>query len=128
MSFQVMGNLHHIGDIEQKTDSFLAREFVIEVNQNSNYPQLIKFQLVQDRCGLVDNYQVGQEITVHFDLRGREWNGKYFTNLNAWKLQGSETSQTNHEAKEKVSTAQAEGYNDPLESNTDVIDDDDLPF
>lgn len=56
-----------------------------------NYPQLVKFQLVQDRCTLIDMYQPGQEITVHFDLRGREWvnsegESMYFTSLNAWRI------------------------------------------
>lgn len=86
MSFEVEGKLHKKFDTENKTDTFQAREFVIEVS-SGNYPQYIKFQLTQDRCALVDDYEEGKPIKVHFDLRGREWNGKYFTNLNAWRLE-----------------------------------------
>src|SRR5699024_4823480 len=78
-------------ETEQKTQSFSAREFILETNDN-NYMQLLKFQLTQDRCGLLDAFEEGQQIKVHFDLRGREWNGKYFTNLNAWKLEANEPS------------------------------------
>jgi single-strand DNA-binding protein len=85
MSFEVAGKLHKKFDTENKTDTFQAREFVIEVE--GNYPQFVKFQLVQDRCALVDNFEEGDMINVHFDLRGREWNGKYFTNLNAWRVE-----------------------------------------
>lgn len=85
MSFEVEGTLHKKFDTESKTDSFQAREFVIETG--GNYPQFIKFQLVQDRCDLLDPYQEGHEIKVHFDLRGREWNDKFFTNLNAWRVE-----------------------------------------
>ncbi|MCI4650794.1 DUF3127 domain-containing protein [Phaeodactylibacter sp.] len=85
MSFEVEGKLHKKYETEQKTDSFQAREFVIETE--GNYPQFVKFQLVQDRCALLDPFEEGQMIKVHFDLRGREWNGKYFTNLNAWRLE-----------------------------------------
>ncbi|MCB0640931.1 MAG: DUF3127 domain-containing protein [Phaeodactylibacter sp.] len=86
MSFEVIGKLHKKFDTENKTDTFQAREFVIEVS-SGNYPQYVKFQLTQDRCPLVDPFEEGEEMKVHFDLRGREWNGKYFTNLNAWRVE-----------------------------------------
>lgn len=86
MAFETEGTIHKIFDTENKTDSFKAREFVIK--QEGNYPQFIKFQLTQDRCDLVSNYKEGDKVKVSFDLRGREWNDKYFTNLNAWKLEG----------------------------------------
>ncbi len=86
MSFEVEGKLHKKFDTESKTDTFQARDFVLEIS-NGNYPQLVKFQLVQDRCSMVDPYEEGDMIKVHFDLRGREWNGRYFTNLNAWRIE-----------------------------------------
>ena len=85
MSFEIVGKLLKKFDTENKTASFQAREFVIEVD--GTYPQFVKFQLTQDRCALVDNYNEGDSIRVHFDLRGREWQGKYFTNLNAWRIE-----------------------------------------
>jgi len=92
MSFEVEGTLHKKFDTEAKTNTFQAREFVIEIS-SGNYPQMVKFQLVQDRCSLIDDYQEGEPIKVHFDLRGREWNGKYFTNLNAWRLERVENGE-----------------------------------
>ncbi len=88
MSFEVEGNLYRKFDTEQKTDSFRAREFVLQIE--GQYPQLIKFQLTQDRCDLIDAYDEGNQLKVHFDLRGREWNDKYFTNLNAWRVEAAE--------------------------------------
>jgi hypothetical protein len=86
MAFEVEGKLHRLFPTEQKSASFQAREFVLEV-PDGNYPQLIKFQAVQDRCAMLDNYNEGDRIKVSFDLRGREWNGKYLTNLNAWRIE-----------------------------------------
>lgn len=86
MAFEVIGKLHRVFPAEQKSASFQAREFVLEV-PDGNYPQLIKFQAVQERCGILDNYNEGDQIKVSFDLRGREWNGKYLTNLNAWRIE-----------------------------------------
>lgn len=90
MSFEIVGKLHKKYDTENKTASFQAREFVIEID--GTYPNFIKFQLVQDRCPLLDNYNEGDSLKVHFDLRGREWQGKFFTNLNAWRLEAGNAS------------------------------------
>jgi len=85
MSYELIAKLHKVFDIQSKTETFQAREFVVATE--GQYPQYVKFQLTQDRCSLVDNYKEGDMVKVHFDLRGREWNEKYFTNLNAWKIE-----------------------------------------
>lgn len=93
MAFEVIGKIVKIFDAENKTASFQAREFVIEV-PDGNYPQMVKFQLTQDKCGLMDAYKEGEQLKVFFNLRGREWQGKYFTNLDAWRVErvaGGET-------------------------------------
>ena len=85
MAFATEGIVHRVFETENKTASFQTREFVIKLE--GNYPQFIKFQLTQDKCDIISNYKEGDKIKVHFDLRGREWNDKYFTNLNAWKVE-----------------------------------------
>jgi hypothetical protein len=76
---------------EVVSDKFKKREFVLTDN-SSQYPQHISFQLTQAKCDLIDNYQIGTEIKVHFNLRGREWASpsgeiKYFNTLEAWKIE-----------------------------------------
>ena len=88
MSFEIEGKLHHVGETEVKGESFRVREFVIETQEQ--YPQFVKFQLTQDRCDLIGSYEKGTTIKVYFDLRGREWQGRYFTNLNAWKIESGQ--------------------------------------
>ena len=85
MSFEIVGKLYKKFPTEQKTEKFQAREFVLEVTQG-NYAQVVKFQLTNDRCQLLETYNEGEEIKVYFDLSGREWQGKYFTNLNCWRI------------------------------------------
>ena len=84
MNFEIEGTLHKVYEVESKSASFQTREFVISTE--GTYPQFVKFQAVQDRTGIVDGLKEGDKIKVFFDLRGREWQGKYFTNLNAWKV------------------------------------------
>lgn len=85
MAFEVEGKLHRIFPTEQKTASFQAREFVLEI-PDGNYPQFVKFQVVQDKCASLDQFREGERLKISFDLRGREWQGKYFTSLNAWRV------------------------------------------
>ena len=79
-------------EIESKKPNFQTREFIIVTQEQ--YPQYIKFQLVQDRCGAIDKFNENDDLTVFFDLRGREWQGKYFTNLQAWKIEMSQSTGT----------------------------------
>jgi len=123
-TFEIAGKLFKKFDTEQKTQSFSAREFVLEVN-DSNYMQLIKFQLTQDRCGLLDPFEEGNEVKVHFDLRGREWNGKYFTNLNAWKLEINQPHSVGGFPEEEDFVFTDERQEDDLSQG---LADDDLPF
>ena len=85
MNFEIEGTLHKLYEVESKSASFQTREFVISTE--GTYPQFVKFQAVQDRTCIVDGLKEGDKIKVFFDLRGREWQGKYFTNLNAWKVE-----------------------------------------
>jgi len=127
MSFEIEGVIHKIFEVEKKTDTFQTREFVIQTE--GNYPQFVKFQMTQDRCGIVDGYQEQEKVKVSFDLRGREWNGKYFTNLNAWKIQKAEAEPTNSMV-ENSAPPVGDNFGFPKEEpkmdiNTDL---DDLPF
>ena len=86
--FEIEGKLVKAYDMEVKgTSNFRTREFVIETMET--YPQFVKFQSVQDKCDLLNQFQEGEIIKVSFDLRGRQWQDKYFTNLNAWRIEKS---------------------------------------
>ncbi|ASB47845.1 DUF3127 domain-containing protein [Alkalitalea saponilacus] len=92
MNFEISGSLIVKEDTVDITSSFKKREFVIEVinERNQDWNDFIKFQLTQDKCGLLDSYNLGDNIKVGFNLRGRKWekDGKvnYFTNLEAWRI------------------------------------------
>lgn len=85
MAFETNGTLHKVFDTETKKNNFQVRNFVLKTE--GQYPQLVKFQLTQDRCDLMNNFNEGHQLKVYFDIRGTEWNGNYITNLNAWKVE-----------------------------------------
>ncbi len=94
MSYEISGKILVVFDTTQRTESFKTREFVIEKSDDvggriiSNY---IKFQCVQDRTGIVDNVKPGDDVKVHFNIKGAKWEkeGKtsYFNNLDAWRIE-----------------------------------------
>lgn len=90
--FNITGTLKVKFPEQQVSERFRKRDIVITDN-SSQYPQHITFQLTQDKCGLIDAYNPGDEIRVFFNLRGREWNDpktnqvKYFNTIEAWKIE-----------------------------------------
>ena len=97
MSFELTGKLIEKFDIQQITASFQKREFVVEKTENANgrdFTETIKFQLTQDRCDLIEKYEINTEIKISFNIKGRKWekngNISYFTNLEAWRIESAE--------------------------------------
>ena len=129
---EIKGIIKKISETLQISDRFRKREFVLEYSNNPDYPQPIQFEMVQDRCELLDEFQEGQEVEVHFDLRGREWTSpqgqvKYFNSLQAWKLVSEQDV-----AKTPTKDIQNIGKSEPLQQEKpgwlDSDTADDLPF
>ena len=120
MSFIQEGKIHLIKDTEVKGDNFNTRELILETE--GKYPQFIKFQFTQDRCDSLDSFFQGQPVKVYFDLRGREWNEKFFTNLNGWKIEPSAEKTATQEIAAKSSMTE------PQKAAPMGDDKDDLPF
>lgn len=128
MAFEIKGTIIEIYDVVQPTGNFRKREFVVEKKENNGgmeFTDYIKFQLIQDKCSLIDGYQVNDPVSVSFNIRGNRWekDGKvnYFTNLTAWKI---ERDQVDHSEAPDVPLP---GQDDiPPASEENSLDD--LPF
>lgn len=130
-SFEVNGILKIKSETQMVSEKFSKREFVVTTDANTQYPQYISFQLTQDKCGLLDQYNVGDEIKVSFNLRGREWNGpqgvRYFNSLEAWRLErasGQQAAPSNYQAAYQAS--QSPSTEQFIQNNNAIVDD--LPF
>ena len=102
------GTIIAIDDIITFDSGFTKREFVIKTTDDGDYPQDIKFELVKDKTSLIDKYNIGDRVTVFLNIRGREWNQKYFVNLVAWKLEGQGTASAPVAAPAAASAEEAE--------------------
>lgn len=85
-NFELEGTVKVIGEVQSFASGFSKREFVVEV-EDGKFPQAIKFECLKEKSALIDDYRIGDPVKVFFDIRGNEYNGKYYVNLNAWKLE-----------------------------------------
>jgi hypothetical protein len=96
MAFEITGKVIDISPVNQVSDKFKKREFVIEKKETGGaavFIDYIKFQLVQDKCDLINESFLNEDVKIWFNLKGNKWerDGKinYFTNLDAWKIEKS---------------------------------------
>ena len=79
-------------------NGFRKREVVITTEEQ--YPQQILIEFIQDKCELLNNYQVGQNVKIGINLRGREWTNpegetKYFNSIQGWRIDALENDSSN---------------------------------
>ena len=70
-------------------DNFKKREIVITTNET--YPQHLIIEFHQDKCDLLNNFKVGDDVEIGLNLRGREWKNpegefKYFNSIQGWRI------------------------------------------
>lgn len=100
----IKGKLVEIFDTVQITETFKKREFIIQENKNPEYPEFIKIELIQDKVDLLDTLNIGDEINVLINIKGRKWEDKegkikYFNSIQGWKIE-TENADINQERSE----------------------------
>lgn len=82
---RIDGIIRQVSPVETFASGFKRRTFLLDV-PDPRFPQTLPFSLTRDRVGLIDPYSPGDAVTVTFDIRGREYNGRHFVDLNAWRI------------------------------------------
>lgn len=130
MSMQTEGKIHATMEAQQITERFRKREFVLELEAGSRYPQTVLFQLTGDRCGELDAFSVGDDVRVEFSLRGREWTSpkgevRFFNSLEVW---GIERMGGGGGGSAPSGPGGSGGASGGLDDPPPPTDDDDIPF
>lgn len=137
MSFEISGRLAEKFETQQVSDRFQKREFVLEIKSSGTsgfeFVDLVKFQATQDRCPLLDQFDIDDMIKVSFNLRGRRWEKdgqvSYFTNLETWRIEKLQTEsgepRSDIPPDEHIPDNNAPFPSAPPEDAPDI---DDLPF
>ncbi|WP_203294704.1 DUF3127 domain-containing protein [Luteirhabdus pelagi] len=123
---EVQGKIKMID--ETKTygnNGFRKREVVITTEEQ--YPQHLMIEFVQDKTDLLNNFQVGQNVKIQINLRGREWTNpqgetKYFNSIQGWRIENIDQSVSN----DMPPVPPADAFEPANDFNEE--DHDDLPF
>ena len=94
---EVQGKIKKIEETkEYGNNGFRKREVVITTEEQ--YPQHLAIEFVQDKTDLLNNYNVGQDVKISINLRGREWTNpqgevKYFNSIQGWRIENLQAEQ-----------------------------------
>ena len=89
---KITGLVHKIGQTEEiGNNGFTKRQLVVETQEQ--YKQTIPIDFIKDKTSLLDELVVGQRVEVSINVRGNEYNGKYYVNLQGWKIEKEATSE-----------------------------------
>jgi hypothetical protein len=122
MSLVVKGKIEQLLSLQTGTSNrgeWKKQEFILETDEQ--YPKKICFTLFNDKIGLLEGFNTGMEVEVSFNVESREYNGRWFHNVNAWKIDRID--------------GESQGFNAPPFSEGDIPpetddsgDNNDLPF
>ena len=72
-----------------------VREVLLETQEQ--YPQKLKISFLNDKIHLLNNYKKDKNVVIKINLRGKEYNGKYYTNINGWDISENLAEVTNND-------------------------------
>ena len=82
----IKGRVIHI----EQPQSFGAsgfRKATVVIETGGDYPQQIPIEFVKDKADeMASKLSVGMEVEIAYNLRGREWNGRYFASVQGWRF------------------------------------------
>lgn len=89
---EIRAKLIEIGNTIKVSEKFQKREFIAEyIPEKSQYQEYLKFEIVQDKCEMMNTFKIGDNVEIHFNLKGRKWTNPkgetvYFNSLQAWRV------------------------------------------
>ncbi len=124
---EIQGSIKLIGNVQEISPTFKKRELVVTTDEQ--YPQTISVEFVQDKTDLLNKFEIGQNVKVGINLRGREWENpqtkeiKYFNSIQGWRIELLENSNSDDDLPPLDNLSPFEPA-----SETNDEDLDDLPF
>lgn len=83
---EIIGKIIVIGDTETVGSAGTFKKRLVVIETQEQYAQKIPVDFVQDKTAVLDSYEIGQEVKISVNVRGNEYNGKYYVSLNGWKI------------------------------------------
>ena len=120
MSLEIKGKINQIlrvdSGVSKAGKEWKKQEFIVETDDQ--FPKQVCFTLFNDKISLLEGLNAGEDVNVSFSVESREFNGRWYHNINAWKIDRT--------------AAETPGHLPPSFSPNDIppepAGEDDLPF
>ncbi len=125
---EVSGKIKVLGETQTfGSNGFRKREVVVTTDEQ--YPQMIMVEFIQDKCDLLNNFNVGDDVKININLRGREWINpegvaKYFNSIQGWRIE----KLSGNTAQSAPAPVQDMNAFEPADDTNSSDEADDLPF
>lgn len=131
MSLEIEGKIIRKLNVQtgvSQRGNWSKQEFIIEYQEGS-YPSQACFSVWgEDKVKDLERFQIGDSVKVSFNISSREYNGRWYTDLRAWRIDPA-GSQVSAPAPQAAAPVQETGNTQaPAPSAADDSQDDDLPF
>ena len=119
MGYKLAGKIKVIEEAQTFASGFTKRQFVVTV-EDGKFPQDIALECLQDKVTILDDVSDGDFVDVDFDIRGREYGGRYFNNLVAWRISCEQKSDDGYDGSDGygappvVGGSDNDGYDDTV--------------
>ncbi len=121
MSLELTATLRQILPVQSgqgRNGPWQKQDFIVETNDN--YPKKICCSLWGDKANMLQGLQPGQDLKVFFDVESREYNGRWYTDVKAWKIETGGSGTADSSSGDEIPL--------PGEDDLPIQDEDDLPF
>ena len=113
---EVLGRIKMVGQVQDVSPTFRKREVVVTTEEQ--YPQHILIEFTQDKCDLLNSFQIGEQVRVSINLRGREWvnpqgETRYFNSIQGWRIDRPQQQPYGGQPQQGYGAPQGGGYAQP---------------
>lgn len=89
---EVLGSIIVLNDAETVGSAGTFKKRLVVVETDEQYKQKVGIDFVQDKTSLLDSFKIGDKVKVAVNVRGQEYNGKYYVSLNGWRISKEQNS------------------------------------
>ena len=132
MSLEIEGKIIRKLNVQtgvSQRGNWSKQEFIIEYQEGS-YPSQACFNVWgEDKVKDLERFQIGDSVKVSFNVSSREYNGRWYTDLRAWRIDAAGSQPVS--AQQAAAPAQETGNAQAAAATAAPADDskdDDLPF
>ena len=86
-TFQITGQITAIEDAVEFSPKYTEKTFLVKYDTSADFSYDAALTLANTKIGMIDSFNVGDNVVVHFNPSSRKAKGNYYTKLNVWKIE-----------------------------------------